>query len=407
MKGGWVLALLLSASMSIAQGRVKTGDEVFVDKYLYLIKGKSIGVITNRSGELKGRGHIIDVLSKIPDVKLVVLFAPEHGIRGNAPNGQMVSDSVDEQTGVPIYSLYGKIQKPTPQMLKGVDVLIYDIQDVGVRCYTFISTLDLCLEAAAENGIKFIVLDRPDMLTGKLVDGPVLVDSLRSFVGIQPVSTVYGMTPGEFAAMINDGGMLKKKADLTVVKMENYTRDLWYDQTGLDWVTPSPNLPDIGSVEAYPGTVLLEATNVSEGRGTENPFETIGAPFIDSKKLSWFLNQQNPEGIRFEPVKFTPHSLSSAIEPKYNGVVCHGVKIIITDRNVYKPVEMGVTLLWAIHALYPDNLKLRNEAFDRLSGDPEIRLSLEAGKAPRQIISEWKAKAKQFTEFRENFLLYK
>ncbi len=401
-----VAAFAFTAS---AQERVKTGDEVFVEKYLSLIKGKTIGIITNHSGEMQDGRHIADVLSKISDVKLVALFGPEHGIRGNAPDGKTIANSVDEKTGVQVYSLYGKTKKPTTEMLKGIDVLIYDIQDVGARFYTFISTLDLSLEAAAENHVKFIVLDKPDMLRADLVDGPVLVDSLRSFVGIQPIASVYGMTPGEFATMINDAYMLKDgvKADLTVIKMENYRRSMWYDQTGLKWVIPSPNLPDMNSVEVYPGNVLIEATNVSEGRGTEHPFENIGAPFIDSKKLVSLLDKQHIAGVKFEPIEFTPHPFPWASEPKYNGEVCHGVKITVANRNIFRPVEMGVTLVWAIHKLYPGKFEFRNVAFDMRAGTSQIRLMLEEGKTPQQIISAWQIGLKKFEGLRKRFLLYK
>ncbi len=402
-------AIMVSSLGARAQGQVKPGDQVFVDKYLNLIDGKRVGLITNQSGELPDGQHIADVLSRTPGVKLVALFGPEHGIRGNAPDGGTVSNSFDAKTGVTVYSLYGKTVKPTPAMLKGIDVLIYDIQDVGTRFYTFISTLDLCLEAAAENQIKFIVLDRPDMLKPDLVDGPVLVDSLRSFVGIQPITSVYGMTPGEFATMINDAGMLKGgvKADLTVIKMDNYRRKMWYDETGMKWTTPSPNLPDMESVEVYPGNVLFEGTNVSEGRGTDHPFEIIGAPFIDSGRLVALLVQQHLSGVEFEPIDFTPHPFPWATDPKYNGQLCHGVKIAVTDRDSFKPVEMGVFLIWAIHNLYPEEFKFHDKGFDRLAGTPGIRLSLEAGKTPQQIIGSWQEGERKFERLREKFLLYK
>ncbi len=403
------LFVAFSVSPILARGKVKTGDEVLVEKYLSLIKGKTVGIITNQSGRLPDGRHIIDVLDKIPGVKLVALFGPEHGIRGKASAGEAVSSNVDKKTGVPNYSLYGKTRKPTPQMLKGIDVLLYDIQDVGVRFYTFISTLDLSLEAAAENHIEFIVLDRPDMLRSNLVDGPLLVDSLRSFIGIQPITSVYGMTPGEFATMINDAHMLKGgvKADLKVIKMENYHRDMWYDQTGLKWITPSPNLPDMNAVIVYPGNVLFEATNVSEGRGTKHPFELIGAPFINSGNLVKLLDEQHVPGVRYEPVEFTPHTFPWAIKPKYEGEVCHGVRITVTRRNVFRPVEAGVTLVWAIHKLYPDQFKLRKEGFDLRAGNPEVRTMIEEGKTPKEIIAAWQPGMKKFEEFRKQFLLYK
>ncbi|MGC8594249.1 MAG: exo-beta-N-acetylmuramidase NamZ family protein [Candidatus Kryptoniota bacterium] len=404
-----VLSFFLLLSTCQAGGRVLTGDEIFVQRFLNLIKGKRVGIITNQSGMLQDGRHIVDVLAGVHGTKVVALFGPEHGIRGTAPAGAVVGNGVDEKTGIPIFSLYGRTNKPTPEMLKGIDVLIYDIQDVGARFYTYISTLDLTLEAAAENRIEYIVLDRPDMLRADFVDGPVLVDSLKSFVGIQPIPSVYGMTPGELATMFNEAGWIAggNKANLRVIKMENYDRKMWYDQTGLLWQKPSPNLPDMASVEVYPGTVLIEATNISEGRGTEKPFEYIGAPFINGKKLANLLNQQHIKGVRFEKVDFKPESLPWANNPKYEGEICHGVKIVVTDRNRLKPVEMGIYLLWALRKLYPDSLKVRPLALDRLAGTPVIRKMIYEGKHPGEIISSWQKETEQFSRFREKFLLYK
>ncbi len=404
-----MFTLLAITSLSFARERVKTGDEVLVDKYLNLIKGKTVGIITNQSGRLQNGKSIIDVLVKEPGVKVVALFSPEHGIRGKASAGEGVSGSVDRKTGLPIYSLYGKSKKPTARMLKGIDVLLYDIQDVGTRFYTFISTLDYCLQAAAEHHIEFIVLDRPDMLRSNLIDGPMLVDSLRSFIGIQPIPSVYGMTPGEFATMINDAGMLKDgvKADLKVVKMEHYRRSMWYDQTGLKWITPSPNLPDMNAVEVYPGNVLIEATNVSEGRGTKHPFEVIGAPYINSSKLISLLNEQHIAGVAFRPATFTPRPYPWALKPKYQGEVCHGIRITVTERNVLKPVEMGVTIVWAIRKLYPGRFKFIPSYFDLLAGTTEVRTMLEEGKTPSEVSASWKAGLEGFEKLREKYLLYR
>ncbi len=392
-----------------AQSRVKTGAEVLIEKDLSLIKGKRVGIITNQSGTLQDGRYIADVLSEVPGVKAVALFGPEHGIRGIAADGKPISNSVDKKTGIRVYSLFGKAYKPTAGMLKGIDVLIYDIQDVGVRFYTFISTLDLTLEAAAENHIQYFVLDKPDMLRSDMIDGPVLVDSLRSFVGIQPIPSVYGMTPGEFATMINDGHMLNGgvKADLRVIKMENYKRRMWYDQTGLKWFKPSPNLSDMNAVEVYPGNVLFEATNVSEGRGTDHPFENIGAPFIDGKKLAALMNAQHIPGVKYEPIEFTPHPYPWASKPKYDGVLCHGVKITVTDRDAYKPVEAGVYLVWAIKKLAPRHFKIMAARFDERAGTPDVRLELEAGKLPKEIVSGWAKQLKKFGNVRTKYLLYK
>ncbi len=402
-------SIVILASESFARERVKTGDEVLVQKYLDLIRGKTVGIITNQSGRLQDGKSIIDVLAKEPGVKIVALFSPEHGIRGKASAGEGVSGSIDKKTGIPIYSLYGKTKKPTAKMLKGIDVLLYDIQDVGTRFYTYISTLDYCLEAAAEHHIEFVVLDRPDMLRSNLIDGPMLIDSLRSFIGIQPIPSVYGMTPGEFATMINGAGMLKGgvKADLKVIKMEHYRRSMWYDQTGLKWITPSPNLPDLNTVEVYPGAVLFEATDVSEGRGTKLPFENIGAPYIDSSKLISLLNEQHIAGVSFKPVTFTPRPYPWALKPKYEGEVCHGIKIIVTDRDALKPVEMGVSIVWAIRKLYPDKFKFIPSYFDLLAGTTAVRTMLEEGKTPSEIFASWKDGLSRFEKLREKYLLYR
>ncbi len=404
-----ILSLLMSFSACPARERVKAGDEVFMAKYLDLVKGKTVGIITNQSGTLQNGESIIDALAGTPGVKLVAIFAPEHGIRGVGSAGEHMSGGIDKKTGVPVYSLYGKTRKPTDQMLKGIDVLIYDIQDVGTRFYTFISTLDYCLEAAAEHHIGFIVLDKPDMLRANLVDGPVLVDSLRSFIGIQPIPSVYGMTPGEFATMINDAGMLAGgvKADLTVIRMQNYRRNMWYDETGLKWITPSPNLPDLNAVEVYPGNVLLEATNVSEGRGTEHPFETVGAPYIDSRRLISLLDKQHIPGVVFTPVDFVPRTYPWALKPKYQGEECHGIKLKVTERNLLRPVEMGVTIVWAIHKLYPDKFKFIPGYFDLLAGTSGVRTMIEKGKTPSEISASWKNEIRRFENLRQKYLLYR
>ncbi len=402
-------AAILAISISVfAQDRVRTGDEVLLQNDLGILKGKRVGLITNQSGIMQNGTHIADALSMNHDFSLVALFGPEHGIRGKASDGTAVPDSIDPRTGVHVYSLYGKNVKPTAEMLSGIDVLVYDLQDVGVRFYTYISTLDLCMEAAAEHNIKFVVLDKPDMVRSDFIDGPVLDDSLKSFVGIQPLPSVYGMTPGELATMMNEEHLLKNgvKADLTVIKMQNYRHEMWYDQTGLKWIDPSPNLPDMQSVEVYPGCVLLEATNVSEGRGTPHPFRWIGAPFIDSEKLIGLLNARNLPGVRFDPIEFTPDSLPWAKDPKFVSRLCHGVDIVVTDRDIFRPVEMGVTLIWALHELYPGEFKVRVSGFDRLSGDASIWIMIESGKDPGSIISSWKNNLQKFETERSKYQLY-
>ncbi len=273
--------LLLAASLSnfVFAQQVVPGIEVLVTEQTSLIKGKRIGLITNHTAVDRQMRHDIDLLANLPGVKLTALFAPEHGIRGMAQAGGKVVNAPDERTGVTIYSIYGQTLRPTPEMLKDVDVLIFDIQDVGVRFYTYISTMGEGMEAAADKGIPYIVLDRPNPLADTAIEGRMLdLARFKSFVGAYAVPIRYGLTIGELAEFVKAG--MKKEVKLTVVKMKNYNRSLWYDQTGLPWIAPSPNIPSMATTIVYPGMCLFEGTNLSEGRGTTQPFEMIGAPWI-------------------------------------------------------------------------------------------------------------------------------
>jgi len=390
--------------------QVKTGADLLLTKYRVLVAGKRVGLITNQTGRLSDGRFLADVLHKDPDVTLAALFGPEHGIRGAAPAGVRQSDNVDSATGVPAYSLYGKNYKPTPAMLKGIDVLLFDIQDVGARFYTYISTLSYAMEAAAEQGIPFVVLDRPNPIRGTWVEGFGREDSLRSFVGLQPIPIVHGMTVGELATMYNNEGWLAGgiHANLTVVKMEGWKRNMWYDQTGLPWISPSPNIPTIESAVVYPGMCLVEGTNLSEGRGTVRPFEYISAPYVDGKKLAAELNAAHLPGVRFEPMAVTPVSIPGAsTNPKYKGEECGGVFVHVTDRNVYEPVKAGVYLIAAAKKLYPHQFRWRSHrGIDRLAGTPRFRQAIDEGWPPERIAGLWKMEVKQFRTLRAASLLY-
>lgn len=389
--------------------KVKVGADILFETKIELIKGKRVGLITNHSAVLSNGKHLADALSEYKQTSLVALFGPEHGVRGDAPDGRTVRDTIDEKTGVPVYSLYGKINKPTPEMLKDIDVLIFDIQDVGARFYTFISTMFLGMEAAAENNIHFVVLDRPNPITGTRIEGPIRVDSLKTFVGWVPIPIAHGMTVGELAVMANMSGWLKdrKPAKLTVVKMENWKRKQWFDETKLQWIKPSPNMKSLQTAIVYPGLCLIEGINVSEGRGTDKPFEQIGAPWINGTELAKLLNEQKLPGVKFSAVEYTPVEIPNvASNPKYKEQLCGGVSITITNREKLESVKTGVTIVWAIHSLFKDSLKFRERGFDRLAGTPVIRESIIAGKSPNEIVGMWKDEISVFEKTRKRSLLY-
>ena len=373
---------------------VLNGIDVLVKRQFAPLRGMRIGLITNQTGKNRQRYSTIHLLKNAPEVQLKALFSPEHGLYGNFD--EAVSDSVDEVTGLPIYSLYGKQRAPTPEQLSNLDALVFDIQDVGCRFYTYTSTLGLAMEAAAKAGIRFVVLDRVDPINGTTVDGPVLVGK-TSFVAYHKIPVRYGMTMGELA------GMFKAErhpgADLLVVPLEGWRRDLWFDQTGLPWTNPSPNMRSLVEAILYPGIGLLETTSVSVGRGTGTPFEVVGAPYIHDLKLAAELNSAGLPGVRFVPIRFTP------ADSVFKGQSCAGVSILLTDRERCEVVDIGLTLAKVLHRLYPRHFDL--EKFDRLLGHRATIDGIKAGKSLREIKAEWAEDLDQFKKRREAFLLYK
>jgi uncharacterized protein YbbC (DUF1343 family) len=369
-----LLPLTLSAPLV---SQVHTGADMLMREKLELLRGKNVGLITNHTGRLGTGEPLVDALLR-SGIHVVRLFGPEHGIRGIAAAGEKVADTVHGKTGIPAVSLYGKNHKPTAEMLKGVDLLLYDIQDVGARFYTYISTMALCMEAAAEAKIPFIVLDRPNPLGGEKLDGPILDDSLRSFVGIAPLPIVYGLTCGELARLLNGEHLLAGgvQAELTVVAMEGWDRSMLWDGTALEWIPPSPNLRTAEAVLAYPGTCLVEATNVSEGRGTENPFLTIGAPFVNGKELADALDAEHIAGMQFRATRFVPSA------SKHAGVMCGGVDIRIVDDADFSPVKAGLTILVTLQRLYPREFRVQKRSFERLYGRRGVYEELFGNRAP-------------------------
>ncbi|MDX1753594.1 MAG: DUF1343 domain-containing protein [Salinimicrobium sediminis] len=389
--------------------RVKIGAEQLLSPaFAHLVKGKKVGLVTNHTGVLPDGTHLIDLLNDHPDVDLKLLFGPEHGLRGEEDTH--VADGTDKKTGLPIISLYGKTRKPTPEMLEQVDVLVFDIQDIGARYYTYIKTMLLVQEAAAENELPFVVLDRPNAISATYVDGPV-GKALEPEKGIGVIPVTHGLTVGELAEMYNGEREEKglKKADLTVIPLQNYQRDQWYDETGLPWIKPSPNMLTLQTAVVYPATCLLEGTNYSEARGTEVPFERFGAPWVKGRELADQLNSYNLKGVEFRTVIFMPDSIVDGIKiypPKFLGEQVNGVEMIITDRDAFKSAEAGIYILHALKTLNPNKFEWRQARIDGLLGTPEVREMLEAGKNPEEIIESWKKELESFRQKREKYLLY-
>ncbi|MFG6150678.1 exo-beta-N-acetylmuramidase NamZ family protein [Halobacillus sp. B23F22_1] len=381
------------------------GVEVLLDEEKELIEGKNVGLITNPTGVDKNLNSIVDLLNEDPDVDLTALYGPEHGVRGSAQAGEYVEYYIDEQTGLPVYSLYGETRKPTPEMLEDIDVLLFDIQDVGTRFYTYIYTMAYAMEAAQENDIPFIVLDRPNPLSGDKVEGPVLEEEYKSFVGNYEIPLRHGMTVGELAQLFNDE--FEIGADLTVVEMDKWKRKMYYDDTPLEFVAPSPNMPTTETALVYPGAALIEGTNVSEGRGTTQPFELIGAPFINSTELAAELNSLNLPGVTFRAASFTP-SFS-----KHAGELSNGVEIHVNHKESYQPVETGLHIVKTIHDMYPEDFAFRAENaagisfFDNLIGNGWVRQAIENGESVDEIKAEWEDELNEFKKIRKQYLLYK
>jgi len=380
-----------------------SGLDLLLRKPPQLLRNKKVGLITNHTSVTRDLRHIVDALYQHPDVDLAALYGPEHGIRGD----NYSKSHIDQRTGLPVYSLYGRTLKPTKEMLHNIDALIFDIQDVGARFYTYIWTMSYGLEAAAQAGIPFIILDRPNPINGVSVEGNILDRRFESFVGRYSIPIRHGMTVGELAMLFNSE--YKIDADLEVAKMESWHREMWFDETGLIWVIPSPNMPTLDTATVYTGTCLFEGTNVSEGRGTTKPFELIGAPWIDEMKLASELNSRKLSGVIFREASFTP----SYVKEKYQEQICHGVQVHVVDREIFKPVETGLHMVEAIRRLYPDQFQWRQPQsertqllFDRLMGTDKVRLELDRDMTVSEIIGGWQEELSAFMEIRKEYLLY-
>ena len=384
--------------------RVLTGIDVLEqENFASLKQGKpqiTIGLLTNQTG-LDARGRrTIDILASTSGIKLAAIFSPEHGIFG-ALDTTRIDNSTDAATAVPVYSLYGSTdakRRPPVEILKTLDAVVVDIQDAGARFYTYETTLGYMLEAAAESNIELVVLDRPSPITGSLVQGPLSAsDFKRTFTNYFSIPVRHGMTLGELAQLFN----VERKigARLRVISMEGWRRDEWFDSTGVNWINPSPNLRSVNEAALYPGVALIEGTNVSVGRGTDTPFEVIGAPWIDSHSLAAFLNARRIPGLRFVPAAFTP------ISGPYANHVCNGVNLVLTDRNRLDSPEAGLELALALHSLYPRDWKIGNMVYS-LANRPLFE-QLKAGGDPRNLEQGWREDLEKFTMLRAKYLLYK
>jgi uncharacterized protein YbbC (DUF1343 family) len=388
---------------------VRTGSDRLLTDAPELIRDKRVGILTNHTGRLADGSHIVDAIAKAGIAKLVALYGPEHGITGDVPDGELVNHASHPRYEVPIYSLYGKTEKPTKEMLAGVDVMVCDIQDVGARFYTFISTVALALEAAAEQGIPFVLLDRPNPIRGVKYDGPIRTQPLKSFVGWMPIPVTHGMTLGELTRMWNDEGQLANgvRARLTIVPMEGWKRTMWFDETGLPWTSPSPNMPRLSTAIIYPGLCFVEGTTIAEGRGTPWPFELVGAPWVDPDKILDQLSRFATPGVDFTPMAFTPQAIPGiASEPKYEGTRCRGIRLCVLDRDRVEPVKLGIAVLAAFKRIYPDQTRLRHRRFDRLTGSSVVRKMLNENADPAEICRVWAAELDVFGKVREKYLMY-
>ena len=359
--------------------KVLNGIDVLLEKKLHFIQSRKIALVTNHSGVDKNLVPNYKRLMEVEDVELKVIFSPEHGLFGESEAGEKINYT--ELKELPkVISLYGGTRKPSAEMLDGVNLIIYDIQDIGARFYTYISTLGLVMEAGAELGIPVLVLDRPNPIRGDIIEGPILDIKYQSFVGQYPIATRYGGTVGELAKKIIKNKWITSLPELEIIKMEGWQPNAWFDQTDLPWVAPSPNIPDLKTAIIYPGMCLFEGTNVSEGRGTPNPFKWIGAPWIDGKKLSQTLNNFKLPGVVFVPKSFIPVEIPGKSEnPKFKNQKCHGIEVWITDRDQYKSIDVGVLTLFSIYNMYPNDIKIRESGLNRLWGSSELYKKLIRG----------------------------
>ncbi len=400
----------LWVDMAMSQTAVKTGAQVLAERGFAEFRGQRVGLVVNHTARVGDR-HLVSLVHEAPEVTVGAIFGPEHGWRGTEEDGVAIRDGRDAETGAPVYSLYGQHRQPTPAMLRGLDVLVYDIQDVGARFYTFISTMGLAMQAAAAADLPFVVLDRPNPLSGEYVSGFVLEPGHVSFVGQYEIPIAHGLTVGELARMIAGEGLLPGLEDLSldVVGMVGYARAMQWPDTQMPWINTSPNIPDFLTALVYPGTCLFEATSASEGRGTTTPFLLLGAPWADGADLSRKLTQAQLPGVQIASAHFMPEPTPGMdMNPKLSGQTLDGIEIHVTDRTQYQPVETGIYILHAFYQAAPDKAAFlsRPEWLNRLSGTERLLRMLQEEFAPDEIVRAWQPEVSAFREARATYLLY-
>lgn len=400
-----MLKIFLAASVIVlaASGQatpVVPGIETFLADVPAALRGKRVALITNHTGIDRSRIADIDLIAGHKDLKLVALLAPEHGIRGDAQDGVTIENETDPKTGIPIHSLYlSEDRGPTDAMLKDVDAIVYDLQEVGGRTWTYVSTMALSMQAAAKKGIPFVVLDRPNPIGGEIVEGALLDPKFKSFVGMYPIPARHGMTVGELAMLFNKNHGIG--ANLIVAPVKNWRRSQWQDETGLPWINPSPNLRSLAALTSYPGSVYFEGTNLSEGRGTDRPFEQIGASWLKATDVVATMNGRKLPGIRFE-------AITMAVSPaaaKFKGQTIPAIRFAVTDRQAYRPVRTALLLIDEIRRQHLQDFAW-SKTIDRLTGSDKVRLTIEGGALPA-LLEEWDREAAQFRETQKAFFLYR
>ena len=398
----------LQCQSKIKKTDLLTGADRLLSEYSDLLVNKKIGVVFNQTSRLSNGVHLIDTLSNLYNVMPV--FSPEHGFKGNIEAGKKYNDSKTDSSKLKFYSLYGTVKKPTEEMLKGINVLIYDLQDIGVRYYTYISTLFYVMEASAEYNIPLLILDRPNPLGGAKIEGPILQNDFQSFIGIAPIAVRYGLTSGELAKYFLGEGLIKngENLKLKIIELKNWKRKKYFDYYyGNNWQKTSPNIPNLNTAIVYPGTCLIEGTNISEGRGTYFPFLQIGAPFINSDSLIIELNRLNIKGVNYTPISFIPLSIPEmATEPKYKNEKCYGIFINITDRYEFNSVNFGIKLISTIYKLYKKEFEFNEVHFNNLIGNNITIKQIKDGIEPDVIIQSWHNDLNNFNNKRQKYLLY-
>jgi uncharacterized protein YbbC (DUF1343 family) len=396
-----ISTLLCAASIALASpDTVRLGLEVLLTDSLHVLRGKRVGLITNHTGvDRQGRRNV-DLLFRAPGVRLVALYGPEHGLAGSVRGGDKIGSATDSATGLPVYSLYGETRVPSPDMLADVDVLVYDIQDVGARTYTYVWTMALAAEAAGKLGKQFLVLDRPDPIRADMVGGRVLEPKFRSFVGQYDVALRYGLTPAELLRYLVGSGRVK--ADIAVIPMGGYRRSMWYSEMSLPWINPSPNIRDEEAALLYPGTVFFEATSLSEGRGTDAPLKQVGAEWLtDAPAIARELN-----GMRLRGVRFEARNVSVAAGEKFGGKTIPMIRLHVTDNNAVEPIGAAVWMMRVIHRRHPKEWAWqRGNGLERLSGSAELRRVVERGGVPA-LLDRWSKQARAFQSATRSYWLY-